>query len=202
MMLFLLLTSSTSLLLLLLFGPVGIGGGDDVRVVLSPCVDIICISSINRNVYKSNVSKWIGDIQMESDSTISIIEAIYDMPELKACPIQTTFKIIGKKWTILILREMFRGVTQFNRFLERITGLTPKLLINRLKELQKSRIITRKVVSDSPIRIEYHLTDLGKKLEPVLVAAGSFSMSSMPNEVFKDGKARKPEEIIQMKLVT
>ena len=58
------------------------------------------------------------------------------------------------------------------------------------------------MVSESPVRIEYHLTDLGKKLEPVLVAAGSFSMSSMPNEVFKDGKARKPEEIIQMKLVT
>ena len=133
---------------------------------------------------------------MESDSTISIIEAIYDMPELKACPIQTTFKIIGKKWTILILREMFRGVTQFNRFLERITGLTPKLLINRLKELQKSRIIIRKVVSDSPIRIEYHLTDLGKKLEPVLVAAGSFSMSSVPKIIFKDWKSRIPEEII------
>jgi DNA-binding HxlR family transcriptional regulator len=139
---------------------------------------------------------------MESDRTFSLIDTIYDMPELKACPIQTTFRIIGKKWTILILREMFRGVTQFNRFLERISGLTPKLLINRLKELQKSRIITRKVVSESPIRIEYHLTDLGKKLEPVLVAAGSFSMSSMPREVFKDGRARNPEEIIQIKQVT
>jgi DNA-binding HxlR family transcriptional regulator len=79
----------------------------------------------------------------------------------------------------LILRELFRGVTQFNRFLDRIQGLTPKLLINRLEELQKSRIITRKIVSEFPILIEYHLTDLGKKLEPFLVAAGSFSMSSM-----------------------
>ena len=192
MILFLRLTSPTRLLL---FDPRGIGGGD-VRIGLSPFVDIICISSINRNVYKSNVSKCIADIEMESDSTISIMERIYDMPELKACPIQTTFRIIGKKWTILILRELFRGVTQFNRFLERIQGLTPKLLINRLKELQKSRIITRKIVSESPIRIEYHLSDLGKKLEPVLVAAGSFSMSSMPREVFKDGKARNPEEII------
>jgi DNA-binding HxlR family transcriptional regulator len=130
---------------------------------------------------------------------ISIIDRIYDMPELKACPILTTFRIIGKKWTILILREMFRGVTQFNRFLERIPGLTPKLLIDRLKELQKSRIITRKIVSESPIRIEYHLTDLGKKLEPVLLAAGSFSMSSMPREIFKDGKPRSPEEIIYSK---
>src|SRR2546428_12839364 len=122
-------------------------------------------------------------VKMKSDN-MSVIDRVYALPELKSCPIESTFKIIGKKWTILILREMFRGVTQFNRFLERITGLTPKLLINRLKELQKSRIITRKMVSESPVRIEYHLTDLGKKMEPVLVAAGSFSMSSMPNEVF------------------
>ena len=80
--------------------------------------------------------------------------------------------------------------------------MTAKVLTNRLTELQKSRIITRKIISESPIRIKNNLTDLGKKLESVLLAAGSFSMSSMPNEVFKDGKARKPEEIIQMKLVT
>jgi DNA-binding HxlR family transcriptional regulator len=57
-------------------------------------------------------------MQIESDNNISIIDRIYNMPELKACPIETTFKIIGMKWTILILRELFRGVTQFNRFLE------------------------------------------------------------------------------------
>jgi len=56
-------------------------------------------------------------MQIESDKNISIIDRIYNMPELKA-PIETTFKIIRMKWTILILRELCRGVTQFNRFLE------------------------------------------------------------------------------------
>jgi hypothetical protein len=45
----------------------------------------------------------------------SMIEKVYSYPELKNCPIDTTFKIIGQKWTVLILREMFRGQTQFNR---------------------------------------------------------------------------------------
>jgi DNA-binding HxlR family transcriptional regulator len=44
---------------------------------------------------------------------------------------------------------MFRGITQFNRFLERIKGLTPKVLTNILKELEKSGIISRKIVSES-----------------------------------------------------
>jgi DNA-binding HxlR family transcriptional regulator len=74
--------------------------------------------------------------------------------------------------------------------------LTAKVLTNRLTELPKSRIITRKIISESPIRIKNNLTDLGKKLESVLLAAGSFSMSSVPKIIFKDWKSRIPEEII------
>jgi DNA-binding HxlR family transcriptional regulator len=53
----------------------------------------------------------------------SMIETVYGMPELKSCPIEATFRIIGKKWTVLIIREMLRGTTQFNRFLENIEGI-------------------------------------------------------------------------------
>jgi DNA-binding HxlR family transcriptional regulator len=74
--------------------------------------------------------------------------------------------------------------------------LTAKVLTNRLTELQKSRIITRKIISESPIRIKNNLTDLGKKLESVLLAARSFSMSSVPKIIFKDWKSRIPEVII------
>jgi DNA-binding HxlR family transcriptional regulator len=51
-------------------------------------------------------------------------------------------------------------------------------------------IIKRSIVSEYPIRVEYELTDLGKEFEPVLLAAGSFSMRYMPEVVFKDGKPR------------
>lgn len=112
------------------------------------------------------------------------------MPQLKSCPIEATFKIIGKRWTVLIVREMFRGTTQFNRFTENIEGITPKVLTERLRELQKLGIVRRRIVSDYPIRVEYGLTDLGKEFEPVLLAAASFSMRHMSEVVFKDGKPR------------
>jgi DNA-binding HxlR family transcriptional regulator len=126
----------------------------------------------------------------------SMIETIYNSPELKSCPIETTFKIIGKKWAILIIREMFRGTTQFNRFLENIDGITPKVLTERLRELQKFGIVRRRIVSEYPIRVEYEMTDLGKEFEPVLLAAASFSMRNMPKIVFKDGKSRNPANFL------
>lgn len=127
----------------------------------------------------------------------SILETVYNSPELKSCPIETTFKIIGKKWAVLILREMFRGTKQFNRFIENIDGITPKVLTERLRELEKFGIIKRRIVSEYPIKVEYELTDLGKGFEPVLLAAGSFSMRYMPEVVFRDGK---PRSIVQSEL--
>jgi DNA-binding HxlR family transcriptional regulator len=126
----------------------------------------------------------------------SIIEIVYNSPELKSCPIETTFKIIGKKWAVLIIREVFRGTTQFNRFLENIEGITPKVLTERLRELQKLGIVRRRIVSEYPIRVEYEMTDLGRELEPVLLAAASFSMRNMPKVVFKDGKPRNPSDFL------
>jgi DNA-binding HxlR family transcriptional regulator len=126
----------------------------------------------------------------------SILETIYNSPELKSCPIEATFRIIGKKWSVLIIREMFRGTTQFNRFLENIEGITPKVLTERLRELEKLGIIKRSIVSEYPIKVEYGLTDLGKEFEPVLLAAGSFSMKYMPKVVFKDGKPRTPNDFL------
>jgi DNA-binding HxlR family transcriptional regulator len=129
------------------------------------------------------------------DKNCSIIETVYNMPELKSCPIETTFRIIGKRWTVLIIREILRGHTQFNRFIENIEGITPKVLTERLRELEHLGIVRRKIVSEYPVRVEYSLTDLGKGFEPVLLSAASFSMKYMPKIVFKDGKPRTPKEI-------
>jgi DNA-binding HxlR family transcriptional regulator len=123
----------------------------------------------------------------------SIIETVYNMPELKSCPIETTFRIIGKRWTVLIIREMLRGEKQFNRFLENIEGISPKVLTERLRELEHLGIVRRKIVSEYPIKIEYSLTDLGKGFEPVLLSAASFSMKYLPKAIFKDGKPRMPK---------
>jgi DNA-binding HxlR family transcriptional regulator len=127
------------------------------------------------------------------DKICSIIEEVYNMPELKSCPIETTFKIIGKRWTVLIIREILRGNTHFNRFMENIDGISPKVLTERLRELEQLGIVRRRIVSEYPVKVEYSLTDLGRGFEPVLLSAASFSMKYMPRTVFKDGRSRTPE---------
>jgi DNA-binding HxlR family transcriptional regulator len=127
------------------------------------------------------------------DKICSIIEEVYNMPELKSCPIETTFKIIGKRWTVLIIREILRGNTQFNRFMKNIDGITPKVLTERLRELERLGIIRRRIVSEYPVKVEYSLTELGRGFEPVLLSAASFSMKYMPRTVFKDGRSRTQE---------
>ena len=130
-----------------------------------------------------------------TDRNCSIIETVYNMPELKSCPIETTFRVVGKRWTILIIREILRGNTQFNRFMENIKGITPKVLTERLRELERLAIVRRRIVSEYPIRVEYSLTDMGKGFEPILLSAASFSMKYMPKTVFRDGRSRTPPEI-------
>jgi DNA-binding HxlR family transcriptional regulator len=131
-----------------------------------------------------------------TDANSSIIATIYKMPELKSCPVETTFKIIGKRWTVLIIREILKGNTQFNRFLENIKGISPKVLTERLRELERLGMIRRRIVSEYPIRVEYSLTDMGKGLEPVLLSAASFSMEYMSKAVFKDGIPRTPNWLL------
>jgi DNA-binding HxlR family transcriptional regulator len=131
------------------------------------------------------------------DKICSIIEEVYNIPELKSCPIETTFKIIGKRWTVLIIREILRGNTHFNRFMENIDGISPKVLTERLRELEQLGIIRRRIVSEYPVKVEYSLTDLGRGFEPVLLSAASFSMKYMSRTVFKDGKPRTPEIMTQ-----
>jgi DNA-binding HxlR family transcriptional regulator len=132
-----------------------------------------------------------------TEMNCSVIEIVYNSPELRSCPIEATFKIIGKKWTILIIREMLRGTKQFNRFLENIEGITPKVLTERLRELQRLGIVKRRIVSEYPVRVEYEMTDLGKEFEPVLLAAASFSMRNLPKIVFKDGRPRNPADFLK-----
>ena len=80
--------------------------------------------------------------------------------------------------------------------MENIKGITPKVLTERLRELERLGIIRRRIVSEYPVRVEYNLTDMGKGFEPVLLSAASFSMIHMPRTVFKGGKSRTPDQLL------
>lgn len=109
--------------------------------------------------------------------------------ELKSCPVDNTFKIIGKKFTVLILRNMiYFKQKHFNEFLNSIEGINPNTLSTRLREMERNKLIERKIFHESPVRIEYHLSEKGKDLLPILEQMAAFSMKHAP-EIFKNGKA-------------
>ncbi len=120
--------------------------------------------------------------------------------QMKCCPVDNTFKIIGKKFTIHILRNItMLNQNRFNQFLESIEGINPKTLSVRLKEMEKSELINRKVFNETPIRIEYSVTEKGKALKPIIMQMAAFSMKYCSCEVFKDGKPRTVEQVFGKK---
>ncbi|MBI1662366.1 MAG: helix-turn-helix transcriptional regulator [Nitrosopumilus sp.] len=117
---------------------------------------------------------------------------------IKNCPVDNTFKIIGKKFTFHIIRNMaMRNQTRFNEFLGTIENINPKTLSLRLKELEETDIIERTVYDETPIRIEYTLTKKGKDLQGIIDQMATFSMKHYPKTVFKDGKKRNYKQVFK-----
>ena len=76
--------------------------------------------------------------------------------------------MIGDRWTMLVLRDMFLGATKFTEFCEDSPGMPTKILSDRLKSLEHHKIIERRIYSEHPLRAEYHLTARGRTLEPIV----------------------------------
>ena len=90
-------------------------------------------------------------------------------PYNQDCPIARTLDIIGDRWTVLLVRDLFLGRGRFNQFLRSSPGLPPKLLSERLKRLEDERLIERSIYSQHPLRAEYRLTEKGRSLAPILL---------------------------------
>jgi DNA-binding HxlR family transcriptional regulator len=89
----------------------------------------------------------------------------------KSCPVARTLDIIGERWTILLLRDLFlQGPRRFQDFQDSLAGVAPNTLSARLKAMEEHSLIARRIYSDHPPRLEYYLTEKGKSLGPVLKA--------------------------------
>jgi DNA-binding HxlR family transcriptional regulator len=79
--------------------------------------------------------------------------------------------IVGDRWTVLILRELFSGCSRFNE-IQAQTGATAQMLATRLKRLEADGLLEQNVYSQRPVRREYKLTPMGREF--------SWSISSQP----------------------
>jgi len=89
-----------------------------------------------------------------------------------SCTVSQTVRYLSKRWSLLIILELYKGEQYTRRFSElrdALSGITPKVLSERLKELEEERIITRNVdVTAFPVRTEYTLTESGLEIVEII----------------------------------
>jgi len=84
------------------------------------------------------------------------------------CPVKATMEIIGGKWKPIILYYLKDGTQRFGELQRLIPNITKKMLTQQLRELERDKIIERKVFHQVPPKVEYSLSKYGKSLKPVL----------------------------------
>lgn len=87
------------------------------------------------------------------------------MKKYDLCPkFEDAFELLGKRWTGLIIKTLLEKEKRFSDIESAIPNISPRMLAERFKELEKNEIIVRNVYPETPVRIEYMLTDKGKDL--------------------------------------
>lgn len=105
------------------------------------------------------------------------------------CPIACALDVIGDKWSLLIIRDILFGKSRFSEFMDTAEGMKSNILADRLKRLERARLISKSPYQDHPPRYEYELTPAGKELGPILRELVRWSNRNIPGtrKVFKPG---------------
>ncbi len=97
------------------------------------------------------------------------------------CPrYHRAIELVGKRWTGAIVRTLMGRPVRFSEILVAVPGLHDRLLSERLKELEAEGIVKRRVYPETPVRIEYELTDKGRDLERVVAEVQQWANRWLP----------------------
>lgn len=89
----------------------------------------------------------------------------------KMCPkYESAIELLGKKWSGLIIRVLLGGPRRFKDIKAQIPEMSDRMLTERIREFEEVGIMVRRVYPETPVRIEYELTDKGRDLERVIEA--------------------------------
>lgn len=98
---------------------------------------------------------------------LELKENLQKYTRVESCPIRNVIARFSGKWAMLVLCILAENeATRFNAIAKAIPDISPKVLTETLKSLEKDRLIKRQLYAEIPPRVEYSLTDLGKSLMP------------------------------------
>jgi DNA-binding HxlR family transcriptional regulator len=90
------------------------------------------------------------------------------------CPVARTAEIISGKWTLLIIRDLTTGTKRFSELERSLEGISPKTLSERLSELERQGVLSRRTYAEVPPKVEYSLTPKGHALVGVIEAMRAY----------------------------
>lgn len=130
--------------------------------------------------------------------TSLITEPVKDMegasPRVKACPVGMDLAALGKKWTFHILQSIgILNVDRFNQILRALPGLTPRVLIMRLNELEYCGLIQPVIIQASPRLVRWKLTAKGEDTLPIIKGYSSYISKWHPNSSLKNHLPQSPK---------
>ena len=110
---------------------------------------------------------------MTEHATIEATEAVVEAPFCEY--FHHAVELIGRRWTGAIIRALLAGVTRFSELTAVIPELSDRMLAERLGELKREGIVERVVIPETPVRVEYHLTEKGRALAGVMHAIAEWA---------------------------
>ena len=96
------------------------------------------------------------------------------------CPVTNSLEIIGDKWTMVIIRDLFLGKKTYGDFQRSPEGIPTNILADRLKRLERAGIVEKVPYQEKPVRYEYKMTEKGKDLNKVLKAVKEWGLKHIP----------------------
>lgn len=88
--------------------------------------------------------------------------------------------LLARRWMGIILRVLLSGPHRFSEILAAVPGLSDPLLTQRLRELEAKKLLERRVMPSSPVRVEYELTEAGRDLEPAVQKLSEWAEKWLP----------------------
>jgi DNA-binding HxlR family transcriptional regulator len=89
--------------------------------------------------------------------------------------VRQTADLLERRWQLSIIYAALTGALRFNEFADAVAGISPRMLSERLRELEGAGLIERTVVPSSPPSVEYRLTARGRRLAPIIEAMQTYA---------------------------
>jgi len=89
--------------------------------------------------------------------------------------VRETADLLERRWQLSLIYAALSGALRFNEFADAVAGISPRMLSERLRDLETAGLVKRTVIPSSPPTVEYRLTERGRRLAPIIEAMREYS---------------------------